>query len=74
MKKDAEVILTEVTAFHTRENNFVTSAKSHKTCVKTMLSLIFEENLETSATSKLIHKVLANVIISHRRYRNIRNL
>ncbi|KAA6370978.1 MAG: hypothetical protein EZS28_033495, partial [Streblomastix strix] len=41
MKKDAEVILTEVTAFHTRQNNSVASAKSHKI-----------EDIKTSGTSK----------------------
>ncbi|KAA6379319.1 MAG: hypothetical protein EZS28_025157 [Streblomastix strix] len=45
MKKNAEVILTEVIAFHTRQNNSVASAKSHKACLTTMLSLICKENL-----------------------------
>ncbi|KAA6385250.1 MAG: hypothetical protein EZS28_019220, partial [Streblomastix strix] len=45
MKKDAEVILTDVIAFHTRQNNSVASAKLHKACLTTMLSLIYKENL-----------------------------
>ncbi|KAA6380249.1 MAG: hypothetical protein EZS28_024219, partial [Streblomastix strix] len=71
MKRDAEVILTEVIAFHTRQNNSVASAKSHKACLTTMLSLIYKENLTSSTTSKLINKALANATIPHRRYQNI---
>ncbi|KAA6362466.1 MAG: hypothetical protein EZS28_042007 [Streblomastix strix] len=51
MKKDAEVILTEVIAFHTRQNNSVASAKSHKACLTTMSSLIYKENLASPTTS-----------------------
>ncbi|KAA6392461.1 MAG: hypothetical protein EZS28_012009 [Streblomastix strix] len=74
MKRDAEVILTEVIAFHTRQNNSVASAKSHKACLTTMLSLIYKENLASSTTSKLINKALANATIPHRRYKNIWNI
>ncbi|KAA6397291.1 MAG: hypothetical protein EZS28_007179 [Streblomastix strix] len=74
LKRDAEVILTEVIAFHTRQNNSVTSAKSHKACLTTMLSLIYKENLACSTTSKLINKALANATIPHRRYQNIWNI
>ncbi|KAA6381491.1 MAG: hypothetical protein EZS28_022981 [Streblomastix strix] len=74
MKRDAEVILTEVIAFHTRQNNSVASAKSHKACLTTMLSLIYKENLASSTTSKLINKALANATILHRRYQNIWNI
>ncbi|KAA6380604.1 MAG: hypothetical protein EZS28_023867, partial [Streblomastix strix] len=74
MKRDAEVILTEVIAFHTRQNNYVSSAKSHKACLNTMLSLIYKENLASSTTSKLINKALANATIPHRRYQNIWNI
>ncbi|KAA6366315.1 MAG: hypothetical protein EZS28_038158, partial [Streblomastix strix] len=74
LKKDAEVILTEVIAFHTRQNNSVASAKSHKACLTTMLSLIYKENLASSTTSKLINKALANATIPHRRYQNIWNI
>ncbi|KAA6319424.1 MAG: hypothetical protein EZS28_054819, partial [Streblomastix strix] len=74
MKNDAEIILTEVIAFHTRHNNSVASAKSHKACLTTMLTLICKENLASSTTSKLINKVLANAIIPHRRYQNIWNI
>ncbi|KAA6387605.1 MAG: hypothetical protein EZS28_016864, partial [Streblomastix strix] len=74
MKKDAEVILTEVVVFHTRQNNTVTSAKSHKACLTTMLSLIYKENLASSTASKLINKALANATIPHRRYQNIWNI
>ncbi|KAA6375224.1 MAG: hypothetical protein EZS28_029248 [Streblomastix strix] len=70
MKKVAEVILTEVIAFHTRQNNSVASAKSHKACLTTMLSLIYKENLASSTTSKLIVKALANATLPHRRYQN----
>ncbi|KAA6367862.1 MAG: hypothetical protein EZS28_036611, partial [Streblomastix strix] len=69
-----EVILTEVIAFHTRQNNSVASAKSHKACLTTMLSLIYKENLASSTTSKLINKALANATIPHRRYQNIWNI
>ncbi|KAA6358761.1 MAG: hypothetical protein EZS28_045712, partial [Streblomastix strix] len=68
--KDVEVILTEVIAFHTRQNNSVASAKSHKACLTTMLSLTYKENLISSTTSKLINKALANVTILNRRYQN----
>ncbi|KAA6382264.1 MAG: hypothetical protein EZS28_022210 [Streblomastix strix] len=71
MKKDAEVILTEVIAFHTRQNYSVASAKLHKACLTTMLSLIHEENLASQTTSKLINKALANATVPHRRYQNI---
>ncbi|KAA6364903.1 MAG: hypothetical protein EZS28_039570, partial [Streblomastix strix] len=74
MKKDAEVILAEVIAFHTKQNNSVASAKSHKACLTTMLSLIYKENLASSTTSKLINKALANATIPHRRYQNIWNI
>ncbi|KAA6356080.1 MAG: hypothetical protein EZS28_048393, partial [Streblomastix strix] len=74
MKKDAELILTEIITFHTRQNNSVASAKSHKACLTTMLSLIYKENLASSTTSKLINKALANATISHRRYQNIWNI
>ncbi|KAA6369389.1 MAG: hypothetical protein EZS28_035083 [Streblomastix strix] len=74
MKKDAEIILTEVFAFHTKQNNSVASAKSHKACLTTMLSLIYQENLASSTTSKLINKALANATIPHRRYQNIWNI
>ncbi|KAA6357946.1 MAG: hypothetical protein EZS28_046527, partial [Streblomastix strix] len=74
MKKDVEVILTEEIAFHTRQNDSVASAKSHKACLTTMLSLIYKENLATSTTSKLINKALANATIPHRRYQNIWNI
>ncbi|KAA6355340.1 MAG: hypothetical protein EZS28_049133 [Streblomastix strix] len=74
LKKDAEVILTEVIAFHTRQNNSVTSAKSHKACLTTMLSLIYKENLVSSTTSKLMNKALANATIPYRRYQNIWNI
>ncbi|KAA6391781.1 MAG: hypothetical protein EZS28_012698 [Streblomastix strix] len=74
MKRDAEIILTEVIAFHTRQNNSVASAQSHKACLTTMLSLIFKENLASSTTSKLINKALANATIPHRRYQNIWNI
>ncbi|KAA6359582.1 MAG: hypothetical protein EZS28_044891 [Streblomastix strix] len=74
MKKDAEVILTEVVAFHTKQNNSVASTKSHKACLTTMLSLIYEENLASSTTSKLINKAFANATIPHRRYQNIWNI
>ncbi|KAA6386957.1 MAG: hypothetical protein EZS28_017518 [Streblomastix strix] len=74
MKKDAEVILTEVFAFYIRQNNSVASAKSHKACLTTMLSLIYKENLASSTTSKLINKALANASIPHRRYQNIWNI
>ncbi|KAA6380440.1 MAG: hypothetical protein EZS28_024032, partial [Streblomastix strix] len=74
LKKDAEVILTEVIAFHTRQNNSVASAKSHKACLTTMLSLIYKENLASSTTSKLINKALANATIPLRRYQNIWNI
>ncbi|KAA6378146.1 MAG: hypothetical protein EZS28_026326 [Streblomastix strix] len=74
MKKDAEVILTEVIAFHSRQSNSVASAKSHKACLTTMLSLIYKENLASSTTSKLINKALANATIPHRRYQNIWNI
>ncbi|KAA6392822.1 MAG: hypothetical protein EZS28_011650 [Streblomastix strix] len=68
MKKDAEVILTEVIAFHTRQNNQITSAKSHKACLITMYSFIFRENLTTLPTSGQINKALANAIMPYRRY------
>ncbi|KAA6376685.1 MAG: hypothetical protein EZS28_027787, partial [Streblomastix strix] len=74
MQRNAEVILTEVIAFHTRQNNSVASAKSHKACLTTMLSLIYKENLASSTTSKLINKALANATIPHRRYQNIWNI
>ncbi|KAA6384405.1 MAG: hypothetical protein EZS28_020069 [Streblomastix strix] len=74
MKREAEVILTKVIAFHTRQNNSVASAKSHKACLTTMLSLIYKENLTSSTTSKLINKTLANATIPHRRYQNIWNI
>ncbi|KAA6375234.1 MAG: hypothetical protein EZS28_029239, partial [Streblomastix strix] len=74
MKKDAEVILTEVIAFHTKQNNSVASAKSHKACLTTMLSLIYKENLASLTTSNLINKALANATIPHRRYQNIWNI
>ncbi|KAA6353295.1 MAG: hypothetical protein EZS28_051178, partial [Streblomastix strix] len=74
LKKDAEVILTEVIAFQTRQNNSVASAKSHKACLTTMLSLIYKENLASQTTSKLINKALANATIPHRRYQNIWNI
>ncbi|KAA6398396.1 MAG: hypothetical protein EZS28_006080 [Streblomastix strix] len=67
MKRDAEVTLTEVIAFNTRQNNSVASAKSHKACLTTTLSLIYKENLVSSSTSKLINKALANATIPHRR-------
>ncbi|KAA6373937.1 MAG: hypothetical protein EZS28_030539, partial [Streblomastix strix] len=66
MKKDAEVTLTEVIAFHTRQYNSVASAKPHKACLTTMLSLIHKENLASSTTSKLINEALANATIPHR--------
>ncbi|KAA6358429.1 MAG: hypothetical protein EZS28_046044 [Streblomastix strix] len=72
MKKDAEVILTEVIAFHTRQINLVASVKSRKACLTTMLSLIYKENLASSTTSKLINKALINVTISQRRYQTSR--
>ncbi|KAA6399736.1 MAG: hypothetical protein EZS28_004742, partial [Streblomastix strix] len=74
MKRDAEVILTEVIAFHTRQNDSVASVKSHKACPTTMLSLIYKESLASSITSKLINKALANATIPHRRYQNIWNI
>ncbi|KAA6368260.1 MAG: putative Transposon Ty3-I Gag-Pol polyprotein, partial [Streblomastix strix] len=74
LKKDAEVILTEVIAFHTRQNKSVASAKSHKACLTIMLSLKYKENLTSSATSKLINKALANATIPYRRYQNIWNI
>ncbi|KAA6359738.1 MAG: hypothetical protein EZS28_044735 [Streblomastix strix] len=74
LKKDAEVILTEVIAFRTRQKNSVASAKSHKACLTSMLSLIFKENLASSKTSKLISKALAHATIPHRRYQNIWNI
>ncbi|KAA6376862.1 MAG: hypothetical protein EZS28_027612 [Streblomastix strix] len=74
MKKDAEVILTDVIAFHTRQNNSVASAKSHKACLTTMLSLIYKKNLASSTTSKLINKALANATIRLRRYQKIWNI
>ncbi|KAA6372864.1 MAG: hypothetical protein EZS28_031609 [Streblomastix strix] len=74
MMKDAEVILTEVIAFNTRQNNSVASAKSHKACLTTILSLIYQENLASSTTSKLINKALANATIPHIRYQNIWNI
>ncbi|KAA6392912.1 MAG: hypothetical protein EZS28_011560 [Streblomastix strix] len=52
MKKDADIIFTEVIAFHTRQNNSVASANSHKACLTTMLSLIYKENLATSTNLK----------------------
>ncbi|KAA6370501.1 MAG: hypothetical protein EZS28_033973 [Streblomastix strix] len=70
MMKDAEVLLAEVIAIHKRQNISVTSVKSHKACLTTMLSFIYKENL-TSSTSKLINKALANATILHRRYKNI---
>ncbi|KAA6365277.1 MAG: hypothetical protein EZS28_039196, partial [Streblomastix strix] len=73
-KKVAEVILTEVIAFHTRQNNSVASAKSHKACLTTMLSLIYKENLAPSTTSKLINRALANAPVPQRRYQNIWNI
>ncbi|KAA6403823.1 MAG: hypothetical protein EZS28_000641 [Streblomastix strix] len=74
MKKDAEVILTEVVAFHTRQNNSVVSAKSHKACLTVMLSLIYKENLASSTIINLIDKGLPNATILHRRYQNICNV
>ncbi|KAA6362455.1 MAG: hypothetical protein EZS28_042018, partial [Streblomastix strix] len=74
MKRDAEVILTEVIAFHTRQNSSVASAKSYKACITTTLSFIYKENLESSTTSKLIDKALANATISYRRYQDIWNI
>ncbi|KAA6378171.1 MAG: hypothetical protein EZS28_026302 [Streblomastix strix] len=59
MKRDAEVILTEVIAFHIIQNNSVTSVKSHKACLTTIPSLIYKENLASSTTSKLINRALA---------------
>ncbi|KAA6365990.1 MAG: hypothetical protein EZS28_038483 [Streblomastix strix] len=73
MKKDAEVIITEVITFRTRQNNSVASAKSHKACLTTMLSLVYRENLASSINSKLINKALANATIPHRRFQNIWN-
>ncbi|KAA6375055.1 MAG: hypothetical protein EZS28_029418 [Streblomastix strix] len=74
MQKDAEVILTEVIAFHTKQNSSVASAKLHKACLTTMLSLKYKENLASSTTSKLINKALANATIPHRRYQNSWNI
>ncbi|KAA6392326.1 MAG: hypothetical protein EZS28_012147 [Streblomastix strix] len=37
MKKDAEVIITEVIAIHTRQNNSVSSVKSHKVMTASLL-------------------------------------
>ncbi|KAA6398555.1 MAG: hypothetical protein EZS28_005917 [Streblomastix strix] len=74
MKKDAKVILTEVIAFLTRQNNSVASAESYKDYLIAMLSLIQKENLTTSTTSKLINKAFANATIPHRRYQNIWNI
>lgn len=71
---DAEVILTEVIAHHTKDNKSVASARSHKACLTTMLSFVFKENLATSTTSKLINRALSNVTIPHRRYSNMWNI
>ncbi|KAA6389499.1 MAG: putative Transposon Ty3-I Gag-Pol polyprotein [Streblomastix strix] len=71
MKKDAEVILIEVIAFHTRQNNSVASAKSHKACLTIKQSLIYKKNLASSTSSKQINKAPANSSIPHRRYQNI---
>ncbi|KAA6389406.1 MAG: hypothetical protein EZS28_015066 [Streblomastix strix] len=62
IKNDAEVILTEVTEFHIKQNNSVAKAKSHKACLTAMLSLICKENLAVSTISKLINKALAKWI------------
>ncbi|KAA6359545.1 MAG: hypothetical protein EZS28_044928, partial [Streblomastix strix] len=59
---------------HKHYNRIVASAKSHKACLTTMLSLIYKENLASSTTSKLINKALANATIPHRRYQNIWNI
>ncbi|KAA6384097.1 MAG: hypothetical protein EZS28_020374 [Streblomastix strix] len=74
MKRDAEVILTEVIAFHTGQNISIASVKSHKACLTTMLSLIYKENLASLTASKLINKTLTNATIPHRRYQNIWNI
>ncbi|KAA6394561.1 MAG: hypothetical protein EZS28_009909 [Streblomastix strix] len=68
MKRDAEVILIEVIAFCTRQNNLIAQAKSHKACLTTMPSLIYKENRSSSTTSKPINKALANATIPDRRY------
>ncbi|KAA6403564.1 MAG: hypothetical protein EZS28_000900 [Streblomastix strix] len=73
-KRDIEVILTKVIAFYTIQNNSVASAKSHKARITTMLYHIYQENLASSTTSKLINKALANATIPHRRYKNIQNI
>ncbi|KAA6395023.1 MAG: hypothetical protein EZS28_009456 [Streblomastix strix] len=52
MKKDTEVILTEVIAFHTRQNNSVTSAKSHKACLTIIPNEIAELRLKFSNINK----------------------
>ncbi|KAA6382514.1 MAG: hypothetical protein EZS28_021959 [Streblomastix strix] len=52
----------------------VASAKSHKACLTTMLSLIYKENLACSTASKLINKALTNAAKPHRRYQNIWNI
>ncbi|KAA6367535.1 MAG: hypothetical protein EZS28_036939 [Streblomastix strix] len=70
MKRDADVILTEVIAFHTRQNHSVASTKSHKACLTAMLYLICKENIASSTTSKLINKALANATIPYKRYQN----
>ncbi|KAA6358859.1 MAG: hypothetical protein EZS28_045615 [Streblomastix strix] len=58
MKKDAEVILTEVIAFHTRQNNSVASAKSQKACLTTLLSLIQRELTEKGSKFSKINETV----------------
>ncbi|KAA6402945.1 MAG: hypothetical protein EZS28_001524 [Streblomastix strix] len=56
MKKDAEAILTEVIAFHTRQNNSVASVKSLKACKDSFLT-----DVKNQASQRLAPK-LANAI------------
>ncbi|KAA6374202.1 MAG: hypothetical protein EZS28_030269, partial [Streblomastix strix] len=74
MKREAEVILTEVFAFYTRQNNSAASVNSYKACLSTMSSPIYKRNFASSTTSKLINKALADASIPHRRYQLIRNI
>lgn len=74
MKKIAEIALTEVIDFHTKQHNSITSSKSHKDCLNKMLPLKFKEYLASFTKSKLINKALINATIPHKRYQNVWNI